>query len=65
METKEEIPDGKRVACKAKSSRNKGLDQMLVPIAEASFNYLAGGVIIGGILGYIIKTITDNKGPNQ
>lgn len=29
----------------------KGLDQMYIPVAETSFNYLLGGGIIGAILG--------------
>jgi hypothetical protein len=36
----------------------KGLDQILIPIAETSFNYLLAGIIIGAISGYLIKFIT-------
>jgi len=39
----------------------KGFDQMLVPVAEESFNYLLAGVIIGAILGYLVKTVVSTK----
>jgi len=39
----------------------KGFDQMLIPVEEASFNYLLAGVIIGAILGYIVNTILSTK----
>lgn len=32
----------------------KGLDQMLVPLAESSFNTMAAGAIIGVVVGIII-----------
>jgi hypothetical protein len=36
----------------------KGLEQILIPIAETSFNYVLAGIIIGAISGYLIKIIT-------
>lgn len=39
----------------------KGLDQMLIPIAEKSFNYLFSGILIGVITGYILGVIVAKK----
>ncbi|SES80835.1 hypothetical protein SAMN04488587_1119 [Methanococcoides vulcani] len=38
-----------------------GLDEMLIPIAEASFNYTVAGAIIGAIIGTIVFWVMSNK----
>lgn len=43
----------------------KGLDQVLLPVAETSFNYLIGGIIIGAVLGYALKAILDGKNTRE
>jgi hypothetical protein len=40
----------------------KGLDQVLVPFAEKSFNYMLAGVVIGAVLGFVLKLLLDRKG---
>ena len=39
----------------------KGLDSLLVPIAQRSFNYLLIGVILGGIAGFILPLLIHKK----
>ncbi len=35
----------------------KGFDQVLVPLAEKSFNYLVAGLVLGAALGFVVKTV--------
>ncbi len=35
----------------------KGLDQILIPIAERSFNYMVIGTLLGATIGYILTII--------
>lgn len=39
----------------------RGLDALLVPIAQQSFNYLLAGVIVGGIVGFVFQFLMRNK----
>jgi hypothetical protein len=50
----------------SRGSNLKGLDRVLVPIAETSFNYLIIGVIIGGLIGFgVSDLISVNRQSNQ
>ena len=40
----------------------KGLDQVLIPLAEKSFNYMLAGIVIGAALGFVVKILLDKKG---
>ena len=35
----------------------KGLDQMYIPVAETSFNYLLGGGVVGAIAGVVAAAL--------
>lgn len=39
----------------------KGIDQILLPVAETSFHYLIGGALIGAVMGLVINGILDHK----
>lgn len=38
-----------------------GMDQMFVPLAQTSFNYLVAGVVIGGVIGLLAATVFARK----
>jgi hypothetical protein len=39
----------------------KGIDQILVPVAEASFNYMLAGVVLGAVLGYALGRLLNPR----
>lgn len=39
----------------------KGLDQVMVPFAEKSFNYLLAGIVIGAVVGLVVSILLDKK----
>ncbi|MGB9429958.1 MAG: hypothetical protein WCC11_08820 [Gammaproteobacteria bacterium] len=43
----------------------QGLDSLLVPAAERSFNYLLIGIIIGAIAGFVLATLYIKNGQNH
>lgn len=38
-----------------------GLDKMLVPLAQTSFNYLVAGVVVGGVIGLLAVKVFPRK----
>ncbi len=40
----------------------KGFDQMYIPIAETSFNYLLGGGVIGAVAGVVAALLAKRAG---
>ena len=40
----------------------KGLDQVLIPFAEKSFNYMLAGIVVGAALGFVVTILLDKKG---
>jgi hypothetical protein len=44
-----------------RGSNLKGLDQLLIPLAQKSFNILVAGVIIGAIIGACIGHFVKNR----
>jgi len=43
----------------------QGLDQILIPTAQKSFNYMLVGAIIGGVVGFVIPIALDKNKPTN
>lgn len=39
----------------------KGLDQVYIPVAESSFNYLLAGAVLGAVVGYLVGWRLERK----